>query len=97
MGLLTFFTWHNAAYAALILLAWLSGTVVYRLFFHPLAKVPGPSWAAVSRLYLLYYNSMKNGTLYLQIEKLHEIYGISESYPLSSYCLRIMQTRANIV
>lgn len=81
MELLTFVTWYYATYVALSLVAWLLGTIAYRLFFHPLAKVPGPKIASVTRLYLFYYNSMKDGTLYLQIEKLHEIYGMTDPYP----------------
>jgi hypothetical protein len=44
---------------------------IYRRFFHPLAKVPGPFLPAVTKLYQTFYN----GRYYLQIEKLHQKYG----------------------
>jgi len=44
---------------------------VYRRFFHPLAKVPGPFLPAVTKL----YQSAYNGRYYLQIEKMHAKYG----------------------
>lgn len=62
-------------YAGLALTGWLSGTVIYRRFFHPLAKIPGPFLPAVTRLYAFYYNVIKGGVFYLEIERLHEVYG----------------------
>ncbi|KAL6915276.1 hypothetical protein FSST1_006771 [Fusarium sambucinum] len=49
--------------------------IIYRLYFHPLAKVPGPRLAAVTWLYQTYYSFIGGSRFYLQIEKLHEIYG----------------------
>jgi hypothetical protein len=49
--------------------------VIYRLYFHPLAKVPGPRLAAITWLYQTYYSFVGGSRFYLQIEKLHEIYG----------------------
>lgn len=60
----------------------LGGTVVYfvvqsiyRLYFHPLRKIPGPKLAAISRLYEFYYDVIKGGMFLFQIEKMHEQYG----------------------
>lgn len=90
------FTGHNATHGALFLVAWLLSVVIYRLFLHPLAKVPGPSSAALTRLYLFYFNTVKGGTLYLQIEKLHEIYGMSGFlFSFSSVSPESMMTEAN--
>ncbi|PLB45247.1 cytochrome P450 [Aspergillus steynii IBT 23096] len=50
------------------------GVVVYRIFFHPLAKVPGPLFARASYLYAFWYN-MHGGHMYLQTQRLHEKYG----------------------
>jgi hypothetical protein len=49
--------------------------IIYRLYIHPLAKVPGPRLAAITWLYQTYYSFVGGSRFYLQIEKLHEIYG----------------------
>jgi len=48
---------------------------VYRLFFHPLAKFPGPKLAAVTRWYEAYYDVYLNGQYQFQIGELHKKYG----------------------
>lgn len=48
--------------------------VVYRIFFHPLAKVPGPLLARASYFYCFWYN-INGGRMYLQTQRLHEKYG----------------------
>jgi hypothetical protein len=50
---------------------------VYRLYFHPLAKFPGPKLAALSYLYELYYDAVEKqgGQFCNQIIKLHQQYG----------------------
>ncbi|GAB1211560.1 hypothetical protein ATERTT37_000683 [Aspergillus terreus] len=52
-------------------------TVTYRLYFHPLAKVPGPFFARAFYFYSFWYN-LNGGRLYLQIQKLHEQYGMRQ-------------------
>ncbi|PWY94921.1 cytochrome P450 [Aspergillus sclerotioniger CBS 115572] len=47
---------------------------VYRLFFHPLATVPGPLVARATHLYAFWHN-MHGGSFYLQVQKLHQQYG----------------------
>jgi hypothetical protein len=59
------------------IVAWFIGVVGYRGFFHPLAKVPGPPLAALTYLYIFYFNVGKTSRLYAHIEKLHERYGTS--------------------
>ena len=49
--------------------------VIYRLFFHPLSKVPGPKLAAVSRLYDFYYDCVRGGKFVFKIEELHKQFG----------------------
>jgi hypothetical protein len=55
-----------------------AGLVCYRLYFHPLAKFPGPKLAAATYWYDFYYDCLKGpvqGRMMYQIEHLHEIYG----------------------
>jgi hypothetical protein len=69
------------AYSELTILLALSGIgglaclVVYRLFLHPLSKIPGPKLAAVSRLYDFYYDCILGGQFAFKIEELHQKYG----------------------
>lgn len=51
------------------------GVVVYRIFFHPLAHIPGTPLAGATSLYCYWYNA-RGGRFYLQIQKLHERYGM---------------------
>lgn len=49
--------------------------VVYRLYIHPLAKVPGPRLAAATHLYEFYYDAVLQGSYVFQLEELHKKYG----------------------
>jgi hypothetical protein len=57
---------------------------IYRLYFHPLAKFPGPKLAALTRGYEFYYDVIKCGMYLKKIEKLHEKYG-SHHLPFLSF------------
>ncbi|KAL9092874.1 MAG: hypothetical protein Q9165_004292 [Trypethelium subeluteriae] len=48
---------------------------IYRLFFHPLSRFPGPKLAALTTLYEGYYDVIKAGTYIFQIGKMHDQYG----------------------
>lgn len=48
---------------------------IYRVFLHPLRKIPGPRLAAISHLYEFYYDVVKGGTFIWEIEKMHQQYG----------------------
>jgi len=48
-------------------------TAIYLIFFHPLAKFPGPKFAAFSRLPFVL--SLVKGTFTTDIQELHERYG----------------------
>ncbi|KAK3331800.1 cytochrome P450 [Cercophora scortea] len=56
-------------------LVYVSSLVVYRRFFHPYAKIPGPFLPAVTRFYEWYFQSIKPGQYFKEIERLHNIYG----------------------
>lgn len=47
----------------------------YRIYFHPLAKFPGPKLAAISRYYENYYDAWKQGRYIFEIEEMHRKYG----------------------
>lgn len=66
--------------AALLLAIWVLGrilVILYRLTWHPLAKFPGPKWAAVTSAYELYYDAIKGGQYTFEIIRMHEKYGKS--------------------
>ncbi|KAL9634621.1 MAG: hypothetical protein Q9164_003980 [Protoblastenia rupestris] len=51
--------------------------VVYRLFFHPLARVPGPMLASATQWYEFYYDILNwpGGQYWYEVDKMHERYG----------------------
>ena len=61
--------------AAIGLSTFLFARAVYRAFFHPLRKVPGPKLAAATYLYEFYYDIILGGRYIFKIEKLHKKYG----------------------
>ncbi|KAF2147767.1 putative P450 monooxygenase [Myriangium duriaei CBS 260.36] len=48
---------------------------IYRLYFSPLAKFPGPKLAAATSWYEFYFDVVKNGSYIWKIKELHEQYG----------------------
>jgi hypothetical protein len=60
-------------------------TVLYRLYFHPLAHIPGPKLAAVTFLYQSYFSLVSGSRFYAQIGKLHAAYGKSISRHAQRY------------
>ncbi|MCJ1247251.1 hypothetical protein MMC30_004465 [Trapelia coarctata] len=48
---------------------------VYRLYFSPIAKFPGPKLAALTLWYEFYYDVVKRGQYIWKIKQLHEQYG----------------------
>ena len=63
---------------ALALLTWYASLVVYRIYFHPLAKFPGPPLAAATYWYEFYFEIFKGARYTWKLEDLHRQYG---SYP----------------
>lgn len=60
------------------------GLGIYHLFFHPLAKFPGPRLAAVTRWYEAYYDVIKGGVFVFKIGELHRKYG-RNNFPSPCY------------
>jgi hypothetical protein len=66
------------ARVSLIVTAYNAGAVtsiiIYRAFFHPLNRFPGPFWAKISRFYAM-NNAAKQVQAYKDIQNLHNEYG----------------------
>ncbi|KAL9123390.1 MAG: hypothetical protein Q9187_000072 [Circinaria calcarea] len=58
-----------------LFLLYLLGLALYRLFFHPLARFPGPRLAATTRYYELYYDVLKGGMYIWKVKEMHQQYG----------------------
>lgn len=48
---------------------------IYRLYFHPLANIPGPRWAALTSMYGAYYDLPIETSYTRKIMELHDQYG----------------------
>lgn len=53
---------------------------IYRLFFHPLSKFPGPKYAAISRWHEYYYEVIQKGQFTFVIQEYHKKYGKHSMY-----------------
>ncbi|KAJ5948821.1 cytochrome P450 [Penicillium verhagenii] len=66
-------TFASVGFAVLVLLAYSLGRIIYNVYFHPLAHLPGPrSWAA-TRLPFVW--ALLHGTIVHDVEALHRKYG----------------------
>lgn len=68
------------ATSALIVLVYITTHIIYRLYFHPLSKFPGPTLAAISYLPEIYYDVLKGGMYIWEIERMHDKYGTCSKY-----------------
>ncbi|KMU80331.1 trichodiene oxygenase [Coccidioides immitis RMSCC 3703] len=63
------------AAALAIWILYLVSLAVYRLYFSPLAKFPGPKLAALTRWYEAYYEIVKIGQYSFKVDELHDKFG----------------------
>ena len=63
---------------AAALVSWLGVTVAYRLWLGPLAAFPGPKLAALTGWYETYFDCVKRGRYWIEIERMHQEYGKSQ-------------------
>ncbi|KAJ4379418.1 hypothetical protein N0V86_005463 [Didymella sp. IMI 355093] len=73
------------ALSASVFVAYIIVTAVYRLYFHPLAKFPGPFWAKLSTFPAWWHS--KNQDRHLWHLSLQEQYGPEYRYAPNSVCL----------
>ncbi|KAH6622021.1 benzoate 4-monooxygenase cytochrome-like protein P450 [Boeremia exigua] len=73
------------ALSAVLFLSYVFTTAVYRLYFHPLARFPGPFWAKLSTIPSWWHS--KNQDRHLWLLELQEQYGTEFRYAPNSVCL----------
>ncbi|KAI0872423.1 cytochrome P450 [Hypoxylon argillaceum] len=69
---------HPAALISTLLLAWgiyCAGLVIYRLYFHPLARFPGSKLAAATGWYEFYFQYWLEGQYIFETERMVKKYG----------------------
>ena len=59
-----------------IYLSYSAWRLIYNIFFHPLADFPGPWWAGATSYAEAYYDIVKGGRYFKQIELMHAHYGM---------------------
>lgn len=64
-----------ASYTAGALLTYVLTRLLYNVYLHPLARLPGPWWAAASYLPEFYYDAVKGGQYFKKVEMMHGFYG----------------------
>jgi hypothetical protein len=55
---------------------YIAGLTVYRLYFSPIARFPGPKLAALTQWYEIYWNVYKTGQFTFHLQDLHDRYGM---------------------
>jgi hypothetical protein len=71
------YLWKLFILSPTLLILYLVGLGIYRLYFSPLAAYPGPKLAALSNWYEFYWDVIQQGQFTSHIQKLHLKYGKS--------------------
>jgi hypothetical protein len=61
--------------AAVLVVVYVVGELIHRLYLSPIAKFPGPKLAAATLWYEFYYDVTKKGQYMFEIERMHKKYG----------------------
>jgi hypothetical protein len=69
------FTARALGIALGIWIVYIVALAIYRLYFSPLSKFPGPRLAALTLWYEFYYDVIKEGRYTWKIRELHGKYG----------------------
>lgn len=72
--------------ATISLVIYLIGLGVYRLYFSPIAKFPGPKLAALTLWYEFYHDVVRGGQYVFKIDELHEQYGMVTPLLANAIC-----------
>lgn len=88
------FTSYPVTSLAIGYVLYLLGLVVYRLYFHPLARFPGPKYAAISRWHEFYYEVVKQGQFTFKIQDYHQKYGAFPFLEYDSTDMKLTQIRS---
>ena len=72
-------------------ICWVLGACVYRLWFHPLAKFPGPKLAALTTWYEGWYDCVRyKGRFTFKLADLHAKYGKTSHNNVDQWAILIM-------
>ena len=69
--MLSLFCYEALGSATLLTAGTIVYTALYKLYFHRLAKIPGPKLAALTFSYEIYFNVVKPGMFVWEIQRLH--------------------------
>ena len=62
---------------AAVYLLYIVSLAIYRVFFHPLRRFPGPKLAALTSWYEFYHDIIHEGQFIWKLRDLHDHYGKS--------------------